>query len=1756
MKMRIEIDDFIRISFPYAPKEAIRTAVKRNGYRWYPNGFFWGKRNSPQAVAELTEFINEFFPDKESVIGADKILDFNRLSSVRTFIPNGQVLSESEIEKLFPLVEKAKNPPKAQGETVKFRYYSKDNGYEFYVTNYNERTGKVCGYGTNTENGITLLIQKVIDDYLLSDHTKAEAGKYFLDTDFKEIDEKQFYDQKVSEQLAFWNKEPEKTLTNVDGEIYNEEERRDENADISARPISEIDQSDESDGNRSAVGGTDEILSQNLPAGGLGTDAGETAERLRAAGNGTSVNENPSPEESLPEKKTGTVRADEGVSGEPQNQTFEKTQPTEQNETASGGKKEIKRIREQAEAILAKSGEPTSEEKAILERYEGAGGLKDKTASASGILSEFYTPTAIIDRVWTLADAYAPEAVTVLEPSAGTGRFAKNRTNNRFTFYEINPQAAEIAGKLYPNARIINRAFQSQYFDETGRVRKKSYTPPQYDLVIGNPPYGVYSGKWKGMGEGSEHSRYEEYFIDRGLDSLKDGGVLAFVVPSGFLRGGKDKIKEKIAQKGKLIDAWRLPNGAFPTTDVGTDIILIRKEKGDVRDFCDNHWFLKNRDKILGEEVLRQGRFGEEWQVRLAQGETLERLLEKIVPDSGEKVYIQGNLFAGLDLETPRRQEEQPPQRPAATAAKTSSGETRPSQAKAVKEEQPVSPREREQSENILLTSEMFCRKYGKNFNAYEKEIWLATAYDGIVGLDGLSKPAFEYLYSGQSDYIEERPSRWIHKELYASGNIGEKLAELELNKNRSVVPDDLYEKNKALLLSRLPRRIPLTEISFSPQTSLAKEFISETPFGNLKLVDAFRLWATGENVSERSLQNGYFGYQIDFTVSPLKREDFPPEIGWSDVVYYLNGYPVKAERRYNEEGRKAAALEAEKKRIARRETADRLFNRFLHEGGLSDRDAERLENEWNRRFNSYVAPDWAKLPLYVEGMSAGKGAGVKEFTLYEQQLKGISFLCNKGNGLLAYDVGVGKTAAGIVSTVNQIQSGRSQRPLIVVPKAVYTKWLTDFKELFPNIKLNDLGNFSKENLLPYQNGGFGLSIEPGSVSVCTNEALQRISFKDETIETSFMEDFSNLLGIDDDIKNDRERALAVEKISKEIGTAVQAKDGFVFFEECGFDHLTVDEAHRFKNLYRVPRGKERGKSNEYAGLGSGTPSARALKLFAMTQYVQRENNDRNVFLLTATPFTNSPLEVYSMLSYMARKKMKEMHIYDIKDFLNEYAEMKTEWAVTPKGEIQSKQVMKNFRSLRSLQKFLGEYIDKVDADEAGVLRPRKITHVQDLNPTELQKKIIAAETARMSDPKEIKNGGVLVAMNNMRMAMLSPALLNPGDYAFKLPPLSELVESSPKLKFVCDTVADCHKEVPDGGQVIYMPRGVKEAEIVRDYLVKKWIPSEAIGFLNASVSKTKKESVIAAFNDKNNPLKIIIGSETISEGVDLNGNSFALYNTMLGWNPTETVQVEGRIWRQGNAQGHCHIVYPLMNDSIDSLMYQKHDEKSSRIDALWSYKGDRLNVEDISPEELKFDLIKDPMVKAQFVVDRQIGDVSRDYMICEGKIRTINEVKTKMWDLETDIKYHPEVRHYKDRYNKTIDKLGSLGVDTENRDSDALTQSIRKRCDELEKESRGLAKQMEEIRATVPAIAEQFALQEQQRQAALPPNHEIQKQLSQSILTNLKDFSEIKHELKKEMEEKRGVRNTEKTLNLSERLIEKIRKNKEQRSSIENIAL
>ncbi len=99
------------------------------------------------------------------------------------------------------------------------------------------------------------------------------------------------------------------------------------------------------------------------------------------------------------------------------------------------------------------------------------------------------------------------------------------------------------------------------------------------DLVIGNPPYGDYEGYYKSYMP-KTYKRFEFLFIRMGLQLLKPGGLLIYIISQNLMNNGAmyNKMKEDILEIGTFVDAIRMPVGIFTSTQVGTDIVIFKRK--------------------------------------------------------------------------------------------------------------------------------------------------------------------------------------------------------------------------------------------------------------------------------------------------------------------------------------------------------------------------------------------------------------------------------------------------------------------------------------------------------------------------------------------------------------------------------------------------------------------------------------------------------------------------------------------------------------------------------------------------------------------------------------------------------------------------------------------------------------------------------------------------------------------------------------------------------------------------------------------------------------------------------------------------------------------------------------------------------------------------------------------------------------------------------------------------------------------------
>jgi type I restriction-modification system DNA methylase subunit len=242
------------------------------------------------------------------------------------------------------------------------------------------------------------------------------------------------------------------------------------------------------------------------------------------------------------------------------------------------------------QALLKKKGidrnQYSADELAFIKLYEGAGGLSKEGVMSTGLLDQFYTPMDICAKMWGLAlkNGFKFPGSNILEPAVGSGRFLQfipADSDANVVAYDIDQTAYTLCKVLFPSFDIRHGSFEEMFFKGKRHIGLAGVAE-LFDLVIGNPPYREYVSPWAPLGEKEATGAFtfEMYFIGRGVDVLKPGGLLVMIVPNTFMSNDKkyNAFKEKLIQKADLVDGFRLPNGVFGNTEVGTDILVFRKK--------------------------------------------------------------------------------------------------------------------------------------------------------------------------------------------------------------------------------------------------------------------------------------------------------------------------------------------------------------------------------------------------------------------------------------------------------------------------------------------------------------------------------------------------------------------------------------------------------------------------------------------------------------------------------------------------------------------------------------------------------------------------------------------------------------------------------------------------------------------------------------------------------------------------------------------------------------------------------------------------------------------------------------------------------------------------------------------------------------------------------------------------------------------------------------------------------------------------
>ncbi|MCA9637066.1 MAG: DEAD/DEAH box helicase family protein, partial [Myxococcales bacterium] len=598
--------------------------------------------------------------------------------------------------------------------------------------------------------------------------------------------------------------------------------------------------------------------------------------------------------------------------------------------------------------------------------------------------------------------------------------------------------------------------------------------------------------------------RAADYFLRRGLDLLTPGGIGVFVVPGGFLTGPTRALRRKVLLRHHLAAAFRMPPQLFPGTgkQLVIDVLVFRSRGGELSEVDEADTFILEGDyfrQFPNHDLSTQTAFTGlpplverptcalcvvrpfQWKRGGAPRPGAQPILAE---DEAEKA-LPPELRAALSIGRRVRR-----YHAAFAAGEPVAAEIFPElradlDALAASTDTLAAVRKLATTGNI--NAEALAQSFDRLGNvALAPPGPSATRYSGlpqdvVAQAEALYKDRRRLTIDALLDFHRERGGTVERDEALralfdADWNLdGARLDELVPLADYTT--GDLWPKHDRLAaLQNAPPQV-------ARQLSRLREAIGPAEFVDIQAISPRQGWVPIELVGAWLGQLYAWGeplalgrrkglVQIEGT-SYSELEDHVPRAEAFWAIGYLNHDPVYFRPKSDPPqppgplppGSNAPTTplwEPDPTRPDRDDKvpADEYRRRWIvfweaHFYAWLRADAGRrdaIAEAYNRAFRGFVARQYSSEPLTI----ARWGDAI---TLERHQTMGARRILDQRGGLLAFDVGVGKTFTAVAVVARARQEGWARRPVVLVPPSLLWKWKRDFQRCLPDYRVAVIGS-------------------------------------------------------------------------------------------------------------------------------------------------------------------------------------------------------------------------------------------------------------------------------------------------------------------------------------------------------------------------------------------------------------------------------------------------------------------------------------------------------------------------------------------------------------------------------------------------------------------------------------------------------------------------------------------------------------------------
>ncbi|MBV8227090.1 MAG: DEAD/DEAH box helicase family protein, partial [Verrucomicrobia bacterium] len=667
---------------------------------------------------------------------------------------------------------------------------------------------------------------------------------------------------------------------------------------------------------------------------------------------------------------------------------------------------------------------------------------------------------------------------------------------------------------------------------------------------------------------------------------------------------------------------------------------------------------------------------------------------------------------------------------------------------------------------------------------------------------------------------------------------------------------------------------------------------------------------------------------------------------------------------------------------------------------GASEERRKEVEKAYNDTFNRVVTPSYSGDHLNFPGLANGDGALIPR----SHQRGAVARFLTEQQGVVAHNVGFGKTLTSIITAMESKRVGIAKKPMIVCFNANYADFVDTIRKTYPGARIL----VTEEHHMQEKNRHAFLSrIATGNwdVVVMAQSQFDRIPISLETEARHLRSRVMELRAALESVVLAESDKVTVRSIEKSLERAeARLKDDLarmrenadkttMDFESLGIDLLIVDEAHEYKNLPVITNYRNVKGLNQ-------SPSDRAKRMLQKVEVIQGRRGGKGVLFLTGTPIKNQVIEAYNMLLLTSPKTLDSFGIDHLDTFIRTFCKREVSLELNEaNGKWREVERLKKYHNGPELIRMIRTAFDvQMDVSRVQINVPKVRGGGPELVKVSLSDTVADileelsdcyAKYEQTSDKRELSWVPITLMQFGVA-ASIDPRLVDshapdePGSLVNRLVREAKSIYdetggSRAVQTIFCDRYrtmdasilktlikegmekARERMEIEDGdalGKEKSPATGDEEEEKdiadeqvaighfnlyhdIRDKLVSLGVPKEEIAIVNEAKNAAERQKIFEAANKGR--VRFVIGSRQ-KQGVGANYQRNLLVAHHLDpardMTPASMVQANGRIVRQGNQHEEIQIKYYGMQDTMVPGIFHRLQTKQHFIAQVLSGSG------------------------------------------------------------------------------------------------------------------------------------------------------------------------------------------------------------------------